>query len=144
MDRNRTLFRCLVAASFIVGAFYAYGFSTIDLPSEWNRPLAPREWPLYVVGPLLALVNLVAYVGLLFLWRPARVLLVLYVMGTLVPLVDMPAIPAWLESLDRLNLLLEGVLLACMFLPPFSALFSKARSNNTVETDAQRAARGSL
>ena len=144
MHRHRTIFRCLVIASFIVGALYGYGFSHIDFPASWHKPLEPKELGLYMIGPILALINLIAYVGLFFLWRAARVLLVIYVLGSMVPLIDMPQVPAWLESVNRLDLVLQGVLLACMFLPPFSALFAKARSNSTVETDAQQAARGSL
>jgi hypothetical protein len=144
MHRHRTSFRCLVIASFIVGGLYGYGFSHIDFPASWHKPLAPRELGPYMLGPILALINLIAYIGLFFFWRAARVLLAVCVVGAMAPLIEMPQVPAWLESLHRLDLVLQGVLVACLFLPPFSVLFGKAPSNSTVETDAQQAARGSL
>jgi hypothetical protein len=138
------IFRCLVIVSFIVGGLYGYGFSHIEFPASWHKPLELRDLGLYMIGPLLALISLVAYLGLFFFWRAARVLLVISVFGSMVPSFDMPQMPAWLESLKQLDLVLQGVLIACIFLPPFSALFAKARSSSTVETDAQQLERDSL
>lgn len=140
-----TIFRCLVVASFVVGAVYGYGFTKIEYPASWHEPIDPRDLVIHMIGPILALINLIAYVGLLFFWRPARILLVVYLLGVMgPPFIDMPQMPGWLQALHRLDLILQGVLLASMFLPPYSGLFAKARSSSTAETAAQRTARGSL
>jgi hypothetical protein len=146
----RNLFRFLVVLAGIAGALYGYGFSTIEnYPESWRSVpdlLRFETWVWFALGPIFALLHLVAYVGLFLFWSPARTLLLVYLFGSVLlgAFLDYPQMPGWVQSFDRLDMALLGLIVGLMYLPPFGPLFGRsARSNSTLERDGPQAARPS-
>jgi hypothetical protein len=127
----RILFRSLVGLSVIVGALYDYGFSTIaSYPESWRSVdlLKLQTWAFFALGPLLAIASLVAYIGLFLFWGPARTILVIYLAGGILvgSFIEYPQLPGWVESLHQVDLVIRGLLIGVMYLPPFTQLFERS------------------
>lgn len=91
--------------------------------------MTTNDWVMMVLGLLLLIAVLVAFVGLLIFWRPARPLYfaTLVVAALLTPF-DGPYITSGLaQAFGDVSLIVSGIVLAVIYFSPLRALYDRPR-----------------
>jgi hypothetical protein len=120
----------LIAVSVVVGIV---GEAWLPEPlrafeqTRAEADMTPNDWVLVCVGIPLLITVLVASIGLLAFWRPARPLyFVTIVVATLLTPLGGPYITlGWAQALDGVSFIVTGVVLAAIYFSPLRELYDR-------------------
>lgn len=123
----------LVALSIVVGIM---GQSSLPEPlrayeqAQSEAEMMPREWIVVGVGIPLSIAMLVASIGLMAFWEPARPLYLATVVVAilLTPLAGPYISSGWAQAIDGASLTITGVVLAIVYFSPLSDLYVKPKN----------------
>lgn len=92
--------------------------------------MMPREWILVGLGIPVIIAVLVASIGLMCFWRPARPLYLarIVVAAVLMPLSGPYITSGWAEAIESVSLTVSGVVLALIYFSPLRDLYARPQT----------------
>jgi len=142
MTPSKNLLRILVVSAIVTLILGVIGQFLAELPeplkayrqAELHGEVGAQDWLSAIFAITWVTMGLAGAVGLLFFWRPARILyLVAAVAGIFSTVLAGPVVLAgWSMAMDELSNLLSGAILALVYFSPLAAEFVPSGGQSSV------------